>query len=122
MRIPINKEIEVAYKDQFIRGFSIRETGYIALALGIVFVVGFIVWHFFRLPINLCAYIGMPFAVPPILIGFKYIQGLTLVEYIKEILYEKKIKELTYDASELPENQYCYQMEKSSKKKRGKRR
>lgn len=121
MRIPINKEIEEAYKDQFIRGFSIRETGYIALALGIIFGVAFFVWHFFELPINFCAYIGMPFGVPALLVGFKKFQGLTVTEYIKEIMYENKIKVLLYDADELPEGTHFYIMIRDTKKKKGRR-
>ena len=112
MRIPINKEIEEAYKDQFMKGFSIRETGYIALAIGIIFGIGTLVWFIFGLPINICAYIGMPFGFTVLFIGFKKFQGLTLIEYIKEILYENKIKILTYDADEIPIESDVYNMEK----------
>lgn len=117
MRIPINKEIEEAYKDQFIRGFSVRETGYIALALCIIFGVAFLVWHFFRLPINFCAYVGIPFGIPALLVGFKKYQGLTVTEYIKEIMYENKIKVLLYDADELPKGVHFYIMVRDKKKK-----
>lgn len=121
VRIPINKEIEEAYKDQFVKGFTMRETGYIALSLGIVFGVGYLVWYFFKLPINLCAYIGIPFAIPTVIIGFKKFQGLTLTEYLNELRYESKTKELFYDADELPESMKCYRMKKEIDKKKRKR-
>lgn len=119
MLIPINKEIEEAYKDQFMKGFSIRETGYIALSLGIIFIVALLVWYVFKLPINFCAYIGMPFGVPTLIVGFKKFQGLTLIEYIKELIYENKIKVLTYDADEIPLETPVYIMEngKNARKK-----
>ncbi len=117
MRIPINKEIEKAYKDQFMRGFSARESGYIALSLGIMGGASWFVWNTFQLPINFCFYIGIPFGIPTMLIGFVEIQGLSLTEYLKEIVYEYRTKELYYDADELPEMPDDYMMQKNSTKK-----
>jgi len=122
MRIPINKEIEKAYKDQFMRGFSAKECVYIAVSLGIIGGIAFLVERIFHLPINFCVYIGIPFGIPTMLIGFVEIQGLTLIEYIKEIIYEYKTKELYYDADELPEMTHVYKMQKYEPKKAGKRK
>lgn len=122
MRISINKEIEKEYKDQFMRGFSMRECGFIALAIGIIGGVAFLVSHFFELPINFCFYIGIPFGIPVLLLGFVEFQGLTLIEYAKEIIYEHKTKELFYDADEIPKSEHIFKMMKHKPKKVRKRK
>lgn len=122
MRININRDIEEAYKDQFMKGFTMRECGYIALALILALVVGYILYHFLSVPLSVSAYIALPFLAPPLLIGFVKIQGLTLIEYLKEILYERKIKELYYDADEYSGNKKIFSMNHETMEKKRKRR
>lgn len=122
MRISINKEIEEEYKDQFMRGFSMKECAYIAVALLLIAGAAFLAAYFFKLSFNVCVYIGLPFGIPVLIFGFKKFQGLTLTEYIKEIIYEHKTKELFYDADEIPESFHCYEMKKHEPKKAGKKR
>jgi len=120
LRIPINKEIEKEYKDQFIRGFSARECGFIAVALACAGIAAYVVGQTFHLPINICFYIGIPFGIPAVVIGFAEFQGLTFFEYIKELIYEHKTKELYYDADEIETTAPVYSMTKEKTKKEGK--
>lgn len=122
MRISINKEIEEEYKDRFMRGFSMKECAYIAVALLLIAGAAFLAAYFFKLSFNVCVYIGLPFGIPVLIFGFKKFQGLTLTEYIKELIYEHKTKELFYDADELPESSHCYEMKKHEPRKAGKKR
>lgn len=123
MQISINKEIEEEYRDQFMRGFSMKECAYIAVALFLIMGVAILTAYFFELSFNICFYIGLPFGIPVIIMGFVKFQGLTLTEYIKELIYEHKTKELFYDADELPDVSHYYQMKKHEpKKKAGKKR
>ena len=118
MRISNNRDLEEAYKDVLWKGFSMREVGYIVLSVGIICAVAVGFWYFFNLPITACAYIGIPFGIPTIIIGFKEFQGLTLLGYLKELKYENDIRELYYDADEMPEPNYYFSMQ-HEKKKRG---
>lgn len=116
MKISINRDIEEAYKENFMKGFSMRECLYILLSLGIIVGVAALLWYVFGLPLNVSAYVGIPFGIPTLIIGFKKFQGLTLTEYIKELIYEHKIRELCYDADELPENmEFSYSMKLENK-------
>lgn len=101
------------------RGFSAKECGYIAVALCCVAAGAFGAERLFSLPINVCFYIGLPFGAPAIIIGFKEFQGLTFFEYIKELIYEHKTKELYYDADEIKTEPPVYKMSKEKPKKEG---
>ena len=120
MKIQINKEIEKEYKDQFMKGFSAKECGYIALALVCVAVAAFVAERLFHLPFNICFYIGLPFGAPAIIIGFAEFQGLTFFEYIMELIYESKTKELYYDADEIKSTAAPYKMKKEKVKREDK--
>lgn len=124
MKININKDFEEAYKENFFKGFTMKETFCIALALAIAIGVAAFFTITFSLPINVSIYLGLPFAAPVLIIGFKKFQGLTLVEYIKELIYENQIKELYYDADEATGNKKAFSMEHEDavKKKRKKRK
>lgn len=100
MNIPINKDIE-AYRDDFMQGFTMRETLFVAVGAGIIIGVDVLVWQLTGLSPDLCVYVGIPFGMPFILIGFIKVQGLTFFNYIKEIMYVKKTKMLLYDAEEM---------------------
>ena len=120
MKIPINKDIEKEYKDQFMRGFSAKECAYIAVGLVCGGIVAFAVEAMFHLPINVCFYIGIPFAIPSIVIGFADFQGLNFFELIKELIYEHKTKELYYDADEIKTVSPAYTMSRQKLKRDGK--
>ena len=100
MRISINKDIEEAYKDQFMRGFSMQEVGWIALAFAAVAVVA-VLLAFAGLRIDVAVYAAIPFCVPVIYIGFRKHYGMTQMEYWKAVHYEKATRELTCE-EELP--------------------
>ncbi len=102
MQIPINKDIEEAYRDEVMKGFSLREL--VAVAVSGVLVVGIaaFAWWKFQMSPDIGVFIGIPFAIPVILAGFKKYQGLTAMQYAKEILYEYQTRVLVYDADELP--------------------
>lgn len=116
MKININRDIEEAYKDQFMKGFTMRETGYIALAFASIILVAFVLCGVIGVPITISVYVSLPFGVPALLMGFKNFQGLTVVEYIKELLYEKKIQELYYDADEYKGKEKIFSMKHEEKK------
>ena len=110
MNIPINKNIEEEYKDEFVKGFSLRESITIGIAILIVILVGVFCWWKFKIAINICAYIGMPFAAPVLLLGFKKPYGMHLEKFLKEVIWEKKTKLLVYEASEAPETDEYFSM------------
>lgn len=103
MNIPINKDIEEEYKDEFTKGFTLRECIYIGISLVIVVLVGTLCWWKFKLAINVCVYIGFPFAAPVLLFGFKKPCGMYMGKFLKEVQWEKKTKLLLYEADEEPE-------------------
>ena len=123
MRIAVNKDIEAAYKDEFFKGFTLRETLHIAAAFAIVAGVTFALYKFAGLSLSVGVYLGAPLGFPVIYIGFKRFQGLTLGEYMKEKSYRKKTAVLLYDADELPDGRELFTMGRSgTKRARRKRR
>ena len=110
MNIPINKDIEEEYKDEFTKGFTLRECVYIAAALIIVALVGVFCWWKLGLAINVSVYVGFPFAVPILLLGFLKPSGMYVSKYLKEIRWEKKTKLLLYEAGEKPETDENFSM------------
>lgn len=115
MRIPINKDLEEDYKDQLFAGYSTVEMAWIALAAVMIFGAAYIMYTYFSLPLETCAYVGVPFGAPAIFLGFKKFQGLTIWQYIKELDYERKTRLLLYDADELPDTYYVFAMKKKKK-------
>lgn len=126
MNIAINKDIEEEYKDEFTKGFTLRECVYIAIAILIVAGVGFLCWWKFKLAIDICVYVGFPFAFPVLLFGFKKPCGMYMGKFIKELRWEKKTRLLLYEADEEPETDEFFSMQtngdlNSSEKKTGRR-
>lgn len=120
MNIPINKDLEEEYKNEWIKGFTYREMLFVVVSVLIIGGVAMLAWWLTETPIDICIYIGLPFGIPTLLLGFKKIQGLTVDAYLKEMLYEWRTKGLTYDADELPEENRVFTMERESEKKRRK--
>lgn len=117
MRIPINKDLEEEYKDQLFAGYSTMETVWIVVAAAMVIGAAVLAYNLLSLPLETCAYVGIPFGIPAIFIGFKKFQGLTVFEYLRELVYENRTRLLLYDADELPEKQHVFSMKKERKKK-----
>lgn len=122
MRIPINKDIETAYKDEFVKGFTLREALSVAIAAGLILGVTVVAWKVSGLGPEVCIYIGLPFGLLPIFFGFKKFQGLTAYEYIMERIYEKKTRVLAYDTGETAADCGKFTMERQTKKGRRKKR
>lgn len=118
MKIPINKDIEVEYKDQFLKGFSIKEVCYVVVSAAIIIGMAVVMYINFGMSLEISIYVGIPFGLPVLLAGFKKFQGLTLIEYIKELRFEYLTKELYYDADELPKHHPIYDMEMKKEKQR----
>ncbi|MBO5260579.1 MAG: PrgI family protein [Agathobacter sp.] len=118
MRIPINKDIEEEYKDQLALGFSAKELGWLILAILFIAGVTFLCWKYLGISPDVGVFIGIPFGAIPVVIGMKKIQGQSVIEFLKELNYERKTKELYYDADELPHEHYVYSLKKESRGKR----
>lgn len=118
MQIPINKDIEEAYRDEPIRGFTLREVAHIMLGALIIGGVTALVWWKTGLSPDISVFVGIPFGLPVLFMGFRRFQGLTAGAYLKEIIYEKRVGILTYDADELPRERHVFTMERRKKKSR----
>ena len=101
MQIKINKDFETAYRDELFRGFSTRQTVSIGIAGAVSFAVSAYAWKV-GVPLNTCVYVGFPFMLPILTMGFFEIQGLTPFQYAKEMWYCYRTRLLLYDAGELP--------------------
>lgn len=100
MNININKDFEKEYKDDSWRGFSMKETIHIGIAAAVIVFCG--VWGYFYMgfPLSVTIYIGLPAAAPVLLLGFYRYQGMGIIELLKEMRYEWKIRHLVYEAGE----------------------
>lgn len=119
MQIPINKDIEEAYQNEFWKGFTLRQVLFLALSALIIVGITVLVWWRTGLAPDVCVYIGIPFGIPTLLAGFWKIQDLTFTAYVKEIIYAKRTRILTYDAGELPGDNRVFTMDGRGTKKRG---
>lgn len=118
MRIPINKDIDEEYKDQLALGFSMKELGWILLAVICIGAVGISCYYLLGLTLEVCFYIGIPFGAIPLFVGMKKYQGQTLIQHLKELIYESRTRDLVYCADELPHTQFVYSLKKESGGKR----
>lgn len=96
--VSANKNID-KYKKDFMGGFSIKETGAIALGLfiGIIVILLLIKVGF---PVVLCPYIAVPFIAAPIIPKFYKKDGMGLFEHRKKISEMKKATILSYISTE----------------------
>lgn len=103
MNIKLNKDFEREYPDDVWKGFTKRQTLTIALAaaLGSCIIVG--IWYLTGIRPYYCVYLGMPVIAGILFGGFKQYQGMYLEEYIKELIFEWKTRQLSYEADELDE-------------------
>ena len=101
MNIPINKDFEREYREDVWRGFSLRQL--LFLGVGVCIGAGVILFVYFYLgfPIQACVYLGVPAMAPALVVGFYTYQGMTILEYVKALLYEKNTKVLVWEAGEM---------------------
>lgn len=111
MRISTNKDLEEEYKDQFMRGFSMQEVGWIALAV-VVLIAVMTVLVLLGLRIEFAVFVAIPFCVPVIYIGFRKHYGMTQLQYWKAKRYEKATRVLTCEDNDLPEPAPAFSMKK----------
>ena len=116
MRININKDLD-EYKDEFAWGFTVRELIFLLITLVIIVLVGLGIWFIFHPFPAVCVYCAIPFGIPTMVIGFYKKQGLTLIQYLKEIRYEKSTSDLCYEANEIPKEPWVWTMQLDQKQK-----
>lgn len=100
MKIDLNKDFENQYKNEFLKGFTVRETVYGGLALGVAAGVGILIWKNTDIPINLCVYLGIPFMIPVVAMGMLKHQGHNWSEMWKEIRFFLQTRELPLEMEE----------------------
>lgn len=122
MRIETNKDIEESYESEVVKGFTMRETIYIVCALSIMIGGTIFIWKNTGLSPDICVYASLPLAIPVLIFGFKRVQGLTLWEYIREMIYAKRTRRLLYDADEISQNRSVFTMERRALGRAGKNR
>lgn len=103
MKININKSIEQSYKNEIWKGFTLREVGCAAGALITIGAVAFLSYRLLHLSLTIGVYIGIPFAFPFILLGFKKFSGMTLLQYLK-VWKARRDAGLLMKTDNLPDN------------------
>lgn len=118
MNIKINKDPDIEYKNEFLLGYTLKEV--ICLVLAVVLVGGITIIAYFAGGISptIGCYIGIPFAAPIMFLGFAKPYGMSVFQLIREMIYERRTKSLSYDADELEEYIDTVTLCKSGKKKR----
>lgn len=101
MNININKDFVKEYKDDFMRGFSLKESVCIASAFTFAAGVVFAIWKLTDLDPQICVYIAVPLMVPILAIGFYQYQGMSILELLREMYYSRKTSCLTFEAEEM---------------------
>ena len=103
MTIPINKDPDTEYKNEFMFGYTLKEVLCVAAALLIIAGVTALVYFKLNIALNVGCYFGIPLAFPVIFLGFKEWYGMSITRFISELGYERKTGELAFDADELEE-------------------
>lgn len=103
MNIRINKDFLTEYKEDFWKGFSLKESVSIfaGAAIGIAGAAGA---HFLTgIRIDTAVYIGVPMALPAIFLGFYRYQGyLVPGRFLSEMMETSRSKDLSYQVEDLP--------------------
>ena len=121
MKIQINRDLLTEYKDAVWKGFTLRELICIGcggmIAIGVVF---FLHASFGMYPAT-AIYLAVPFALPPVLIGFFRYQGyMGPVELVREYLFSRSCRKILWD-DEPDEAWPAFGMKQPEMKKRRKR-
>ena len=110
MNIPINQDIETAYRNEFVKGFSLYEFGFAFGGIVAIAFVTFIAWWKFGISPAVGVYMGFPFAIPFFFCGFYKPYGMLLPEYLKQRRYENKTCTLTYETDDLSDDGNIFSM------------
>ena len=98
MKIQINKDLLTEYKDAVWKGFTVKELLCMLCGGGIAIGVVFLLHRYFGMYPATAIYLAVPFALPPVLIGFFRYQGyMGPVELIREYIYSRRCRRLTWD-------------------------
>lgn len=101
MTVDINKDFLTEYKDDFWKGFSGSEVCALALGAGVGLAVTYFVVRYTGMNPSDAVYIGIPAAVPIILLGFYKYQGyLPPFALISEIFYSHRTQHLHFETAE----------------------
>lgn len=115
MNIVINKDILTEYRDEVIRGFTLKEAGCILAGVTVMMGVAVLSWKLLGISPSIGCYIGLPFTIGLLFFGFKKFQGLDFVQYIREIIWEKRTRILVYDADEAKELSPMFSLKKEKR-------
>jgi len=102
MNIKINKDFK-EYKNEFTRGFTLKEALSILISLLFAGGITFCLWKFAGMKVDLAVYIAVPSMVPILALAFYKYQGMSVLEFIREVIYTNKVKELAFEAGEQAE-------------------
>ncbi len=103
MNISINTDLEKEYRNELVKGFSWQEVLCGVAAVLVVLGCAYVCYSRFGLSPKYGCYIGIPFAFPIVFLGFRKFQGMNVIEYLREIIFHQKTKDLAYDAEEFVE-------------------
>lgn len=118
MQIQVNKDIEEEYRNELMKGFTLRELVYLVAAVVVIAAVCVLVWKKGGVQIDVAVFAGIPFGCVILFFGFRRYQGLTVYGYLKEMLYEHRTRTLAYEGDGLPEQREVFTMERRTGSKR----
>lgn len=123
MQIGLNKDFEKEYPSTGIKGFNMRESIAIFLALGAMGGLGYLLWLHTDLEYAHIVYAVLPVgAIIVFAICYRYQGELSLLELLRAMAWERKTKVLYYSAEEFDMKQTrVFSMTRKTKKKGGRR-
>lgn len=99
LEIVINKDIE-HFKPDFFKGFTLKETIGLACSISVI-LAGFAVMYFIvKLPVVVSVFVGLPFAIPVLLLGFVDFNKMGAIPLMKKALRVIKQKPVIYRSKE----------------------
>ena len=101
-RIRVNKSLERDFKNEFWKGLSLKEVGCFAGALAVLAAAAVFSHVLFKTDYVAGVYIGIPFAFPIILLGFKKFHGMSLMKYL-EVTKKKRDNPVLMRDTGMPE-------------------
>ena len=116
LKIDINKDFEEAFPNGIYSGFTLGQC--LAAVIGLAMAAGaaFLLWKYAKIPIVECTYLTIPLMVPACAVGFFRYQGQTLTGIIREILFSRKTRKLSYSAGEYTPGKRIFTMKRQAKK------
>ena len=126
MTVDINKDFLTEYKDDFWKGFSGSEVCALALGAGVGLAVTALVVRYTGMNPSDAVYIGIPAAVPFILLGFYKYQGyLPPFALLQEIIYSHRTQHLHFETAEtdmVGTRVFYMELPESGKKRKNRRK